>query len=234
MWKQKKAMRCHQMEGGRTARPVLKQADESQVKEREGGGKGVKLRDLPADGRIVEADGWLVRGSRGRVQQATATLACLGLALYWTLHCLRKKDSATTPGTSSMQKISRSINNCINNCIKGHCFPVNSRHPTVRCLIGIPVMAKRKRNNAHMSTASKKQAAGTTGIRTPPYEAHSDGPTTMASVVPAEDVEITLETLQALAAHPSVIKSKSCKDLRTAVFNFSQACTTGRNALTGR
>jgi len=95
-------------------------------------------------------------------------------------------------------------------------------------------MAKRKRNNAHMSTASKKQAAGTTGIRTPPYEAHSDGPTTMASVVPAEDVEITLETLQALAAHPSVIKSKSCKDLRTAVFNFSQACTTGRNALTGR
>lgn len=230
MWKQKKAMRCHQMERGRTARPVLKQADESQVKEREGGGKGAKLRDLPADGRIVEAAGWLVRGSRGRVQQATATLACLGLGLYWTLHCLRKKDSATTPGTSSMQKISRSINNCI----KGHCFPVNSRHPTVRCLIGILVMAKRKRNNAHVSTASKKQAAGTTGIRTPPYEAHSDGPTTMASVVPAEDVEITLETLQALAAHPSVIKSKSCKDLRTAVFNFSQACTTGRNALTGR
>lgn len=50
MWKQKKAMRCHQMKGGRTARPVLKQADESQVKEREGegrGGKDVKLRDLP-------------------------------------------------------------------------------------------------------------------------------------------------------------------------------------------
>lgn len=230
MWKRKKAMRCHQMEVGRTARPVLKQAGESEVKGREG--RGVKLSDLhtlPADGRIVEAAGWWVKGSRGRVQQATTTLA-----LNWTLHCLRKKDSATTPGTSSMQKISRSINNCINNCIKGHCFPVNSRHPTVSCLIGIPVMAKRKRNNAHMSTASKKQAAGTTGIRTPPYEAHSDGPTTMASVVPAEDVEITLETLQALAAHPSVIKSKSCKDLRTAVFNFSQACTTGRNALTGR
>lgn len=227
MWKRKKAMRCHQMKGGRTARPVLKQAGESEVKGREG--KGVKLRDLPADGRIVEAAGWLVKGSRGRVQQATTTLA-----LDWTLHCLCKKDSATTPGTSSMQKISRSINNCINNCIKGHCFPLNSRHPTVGCLFGIPAMAKRKRNNAHVSTASKKQAAGTTGIRTPPYEAHSDGPTTMASVVPAEDVEITLETLQALAAHPNVIKSKSCKDLRTAVFNFSQACTTGRNALTGR
>lgn len=220
-------------DGGREDSTACVEAGRRESSEGKGrGGKGVKLRDLPADGRIVEAAGWLVRGSRGRVQQATATLACL--ALYWTFHCLRKKDSATTPGTSSMQKISRSINNCINNCIKGHCFPVNSRHPTVRCLIGIPVMAKRKRNNAHVSTASKKQAAGTTGIRTPPYEAHSDGPTTMASVVPAEDVEITLETLQALAAHPSVIKSKSCKDLRTAVFNFSQACTTGRNALTGR
>lgn len=39
MWKQKKAMRCHQMEGGRTARPVLKQAGESQVKGREGKGR---------------------------------------------------------------------------------------------------------------------------------------------------------------------------------------------------
>lgn len=38
MWKQKKAMRCHQMEGGRTAQPVLKQAGESEVKGREGKG----------------------------------------------------------------------------------------------------------------------------------------------------------------------------------------------------
>lgn len=217
-------------DGGREDSTACVEAGRRESSEGKGrGGKGVKLRDLPADGRIVEAAGWLVKGSRGRVQQATTTLA-----LDWTLYCLRKKYSATTPAGGISWKISRSINNCINNCIKGHCFPVNSRHPTVRCLIGIPVMAKRKRNNAHMSTASKKQAAGTTGIRTPPYEAHSDGPTTMASVVPAEDVEITLETLQALAAHPSVIKSKSCKDLRTAVFNFSQACTTGRNALTGR
>lgn len=214
-------------DGGREdSTACVEAAGESEVKGSER--RGVKLSDLhtlPADGRIVEAAGWWAKESRGRVQQATTTLA-----LDWTLHCLRKEYSATTPAGGISWKISRSINNCI----KGHCFPVNSRHPTVRCLIGIPVMAKRKRNNAHMSTASKKQAAGTTGIRTPPYEAHSDGPTTMASVVPAEDVEITLETLQALAAHPSVIKSKSCKDLRTAVFNFSQACTTGRNALTGR
>lgn len=94
-------------------------------------------------------------------------------------------------------------------------------------------MAKRKRNNAQASTAPKKQASGT-GIRTPPYEPRSDGPTTIGSVVPPEDLEITLETLQALTDYPNVIKSKACKDLRTAVFNFRQACTTGQNAATGK
>lgn len=83
-------------DGGREDSTACVEAGRRESREGKGrGGKGVKLRDLPADGRIVEAAGWLVRGSRGRVQQATATLACL--ALYWTLHCLRKKDSATTP-----------------------------------------------------------------------------------------------------------------------------------------
>ncbi|CAK1362202.1 unnamed protein product [Cercospora beticola] len=92
-------------------------------------------------------------------------------------------------------------------------------------------MAKRKRNNAQANAASKKQAAGT-GIRTPPYETSAE-PTSASAVVPPEDLEITVETLQALTEHPSVIKSKTCKDLRTAVFNFRQACTTGQNAVEG-
>ncbi|WPV16659.1 hypothetical protein CLAFUW4_07625 [Fulvia fulva] len=96
-------------------------------------------------------------------------------------------------------------------------------------------MAKRKRNNkppADAAAASKKQAAGT-GIRTPPYEDTHVEPTIASAVVSTEDLEITVETLQTLTAHPSVIKSKTCKDVRTAVFNFRHACTTGQNAVEG-
>lgn len=63
-------------DGGREDSTACVEAGRRESSEGKGrGGKGVKLRDLPADGRIVEAAGWLVRGSRGRVQQATATLA---------------------------------------------------------------------------------------------------------------------------------------------------------------
>ncbi|KAL3426524.1 prolyl 4-hydroxylase [Phlyctema vagabunda] len=44
------------------------------------------------------------------------------------------------------------------------------------------------------------------------------------------DLEITVDTLNALAENPGLIKSKSCKNLRTAVFEFRKACTTGFNA----
>ncbi|KAI5357878.1 putative oxoglutarate/iron-dependent dioxygenase, prolyl 4-hydroxylase [Septoria linicola] len=92
-------------------------------------------------------------------------------------------------------------------------------------------MAKRKRNNVQAAPVSKKQVS-TTGIRTPPQESTTE-PTNVQSVVPPEDVEITIETLQALKEYPNVLKSKSCKDLRTAVFDFRQACTTGQNAVEG-
>jgi len=49
-------------------------------------------------------------------------------------------------------------------------------------------------------------------------------------VIPEEDLEITIDTLNVLAENPSIIKSKACKDLRTAVYRFRQACTTGFNS----
>lgn len=55
-------------------------------------------------------------------------------------------------------------------------------------------------------------------------------PQSLGTVVPEEDLEITVDTLRALAENPSLIKSKGCKDLRTAVFDFRKACTTGFNA----
>lgn len=55
-------------------------------------------------------------------------------------------------------------------------------------------------------------------------------PKLLSTVVPEEDLEITVETLRALVENPGLIKSKACKDLRTAVFEFRKACTTGFNA----
>ncbi|KAK7753967.1 hypothetical protein SLS62_004066 [Diatrype stigma] len=54
-------------------------------------------------------------------------------------------------------------------------------------------------------------------------------PKTLSAVVSPEEVEITVDTLQTLAEYPSVIKSKGCKNLRAAVYDFRQACTTGTN-----
>lgn len=55
-------------------------------------------------------------------------------------------------------------------------------------------------------------------------------PRFLSTVVPDEDLDITVDTLRVLAENPSLIKSKACKDLRTAVFDFRKACTTGFNA----
>lgn len=55
-------------------------------------------------------------------------------------------------------------------------------------------------------------------------------PRSLNTVVPEEDLDITVDTLRTLAENPSLIKSKACKDLRTAVFDFRKACTTGFNA----
>lgn len=57
-------------------------------------------------------------------------------------------------------------------------------------------------------------------------------PKLLQTIVPDEDLEITVDTLRALADNPGLIKSKACRDLRAAVFDFRQACTTGALAST--
>nr|POF26108.1 hypothetical protein CFP56_22256 [Quercus suber] len=84
-------------------------------------------------------------------------------------------------------------------------------------------MGKRKRTNTR-PPVTKKQS-NPTGIPSPPHE--KPEATSVHSLVLPEDIEITVETLQTLAQHPTVIKSKPCKDIRTAVHGFRQACTTG-------
>ncbi|KAL5333683.1 hypothetical protein BJX70DRAFT_380191 [Aspergillus crustosus] len=53
------------------------------------------------------------------------------------------------------------------------------------------------------------------------------------TIISDEELETTIETLSALAEYPGLTKSKACKDLRVAVFEFRQACTTGLDNAAG-
>jgi len=86
--------------------------------------------------------------------------------------------------------------------------------------------AKRKQQADQNGGPSKKIK---TAIVTPPPDARE--PKTIQSVgLDADDLDIAIDTLNTLAENPSVLKSKACKDLRTAVYEFRQSCTTGFNA----
>ena len=91
-------------------------------------------------------------------------------------------------------------------------------------------MTKRKRNT---QTAASKKLVKPFAIATPP---HDDDlplsllePRNLHAVVSQDELEIAVDTLQTLAQHSNIIKSKACKELRTAVYDFRQACTTGVN-----
>nr|WNZ75285.1 hypothetical protein [Trichoderma harzianum] len=54
----------------------------------------------------------------------------------------------------------------------------------------------------------------------------------LQTVISDEELDITIDTLTTLAQYPSLTKSKLCRSLRTAVYDFRQSCTTGVNATT--
>jgi hypothetical protein len=86
--------------------------------------------------------------------------------------------------------------------------------------------SKRKQQAQHDGGLAKKTK--TNAIITPLPDGAE--PRTLQSVgLHEDDLDIAIDTLNTLAENPSVIKSKACKDLRTAVYEFRQACTTGQN-----
>jgi hypothetical protein len=91
------------------------------------------------------------------------------------------------------------------------------------------IKAKRKQQILQNDAPSKKLK--TAAIVTPPPENDASPPKTIESLgLDDDDLDIAIDTLNTLSQNPSVIKSKACKDLRTAVYQFRQACTTGFNA----
>ncbi|KAK2616415.1 hypothetical protein QQS21_000657 [Conoideocrella luteorostrata] len=92
--------------------------------------------------------------------------------------------------------------------------------------------AKRKRK-AQAAEASKK-VAKTTSIVTPPPDATTPfEPKNLQTVISDEELDITVETLTTLAQYPNLTKSKLCKNLRVAVYDFRQSCNTGVNSAEG-
>ncbi|KAL1858053.1 hypothetical protein Daus18300_010165 [Diaporthe australafricana] len=93
---------------------------------------------------------------------------------------------------------------------------------------------KRKQQNQQQQVATVKKIKTDHGsaASTPvlPTVGATFEPKFLNTVVPEEDLEVTVDTLRTLVENPSLIKSKACKDLRTAVFEFRNACTTGFNA----
>ncbi|QPC70736.1 hypothetical protein HYE68_001488 [Fusarium pseudograminearum] len=95
---------------------------------------------------------------------------------------------------------------------------------------------KRKQNaQAQAQSDNPRKIAKTTSpaIPTPPPDGSTFEPKNLHTVVSEEELEITIDTLTSLAQYPGLIKSKLCKDLRVAVYDFRQACTTGVNNAAG-
>lgn len=92
--------------------------------------------------------------------------------------------------------------------------------------------AKRKRN-AQQDPPRKQAKNGLVSPPTPPDGDAPVEPKSLASVMSTEELEITVETLQTLAQYPSLIKTKACKEVRAAVYDFRQACTMGSNSADG-
>ncbi|KAL1303755.1 hypothetical protein AAFC00_007097 [Neodothiora populina] len=89
-------------------------------------------------------------------------------------------------------------------------------------------MAKRKRNTQAAAEPTKKQSKAS-DIATPPRDDDTPEIKNAHSIISPEELDMTVDTLHTLSRYPGIIKSKTCKDLRTAVYDFRQACTTGLN-----
>jgi hypothetical protein len=97
--------------------------------------------------------------------------------------------------------------------------------------------SKRKRKAQAQAQAQPPQKhAKTSTIVTPPPEGEgmrAAEPKNLQTVISDDELDITIETLTTLTQYPSLTKSKLCKALRTAVYEFRQSCTTGVNSAEG-
>lgn len=93
--------------------------------------------------------------------------------------------------------------------------------------------SKKRKQNAQADIPRKAPKTATPTI-TPPPDSDDAGtplePKSLQTVVSDEELDITIETLNTLAQYPNLIKSKPCRDIRVAVYDFRQACASGVNS----
>lgn len=87
-------------------------------------------------------------------------------------------------------------------------------------------MGKRKRNQQSLCNTWGRQ--GLSDLPSPPNDKQAD--VQLYDLVLPDELEVTVDTLRTLAQNPDIIKSKACRELRTAVYDFRQACPTGLNS----
>lgn len=91
-------------------------------------------------------------------------------------------------------------------------------------------ISKRKRN-AKAQQAQKAAKMEASLPITPATDAFE--PKSLHTVISEEELDIATDTLTTLAKYPNLTKSKLCKNLRVAVYDFRQSCTTGVNSAEG-
>ena len=91
-------------------------------------------------------------------------------------------------------------------------------------------MSNKKRKGAAQQAKATPKRPKTQAIASPP-DSNSDGatfePKNLQTLILDEELGTTVETLKTLTKYPNLIKSKPCRDLRAAVYDFRQASTTG-------
>ncbi|KAK4220722.1 hypothetical protein QBC38DRAFT_493594 [Podospora fimiseda] len=93
-----------------------------------------------------------------------------------------------------------------------------------------PKPEKNSKPPKQQKTSHQSQTQTTTPPLTDSDTPAGSEPKNLFSIISSEELEITIDTLTSLSAYPSLIKSKQCKDLRAAAYDFRSACTTGLNS----
>ncbi|BFZ64927.1 hypothetical protein YB2330_006083 [Saitoella coloradoensis] len=88
-------------------------------------------------------------------------------------------------------------------------------------------------------TAKRRKVASTAAVKAiaPPSPSTSADDTEITSpfaVISQDDLDITIDTLEQLAAHPTLLKHKDLRQLRSAVWAYSQSLPNPGNSLTAR
>ncbi|KAF2427516.1 prolyl 4-hydroxylase [Tothia fuscella] len=86
-----------------------------------------------------------------------------------------------------------------------------------------------KRKRAAQANIPNKIVKSTAIAILSPEQSPNTEPKSLNTLISEEELDVTVETLQTLTEYPNLIKSKACKDLRGAVYDFRQACTIGLN-----